>query len=119
MRVICVFGCGGNRDRGKRPEMGTIADVAADVVVLTTDNPRNEDPQTIAAEILAGVSAPRSQWIVELDRARAIEVAVAMARPTDIVVIAGKGHEHVQETSGATIPFSDAEVARAAHSRRG
>jgi UDP-N-acetylmuramoyl-L-alanyl-D-glutamate--2,6-diaminopimelate ligase len=114
MRVICVFGCGGNRDRGKRPEMGAIADNAADVVVLTTDNPRHEDPQTIAAEILAGVSAPRAQWIVELDRARAIEVAIAMARSNDIVVIAGKGHEQVQETSGVAIPFSDAEVARRA-----
>jgi UDP-N-acetylmuramoyl-L-alanyl-D-glutamate--2,6-diaminopimelate ligase len=114
-RVICVFGCGGNRDRGKRPEMGVIADGAADVVVLTTDNPRHEDPRTIAAEIRAGVATPRAQWIVELDRARAIELAVAMARPADIVVIAGKGHEQVQEIAGAAIPFCDADVARAAH----
>jgi UDP-N-acetylmuramoyl-L-alanyl-D-glutamate--2,6-diaminopimelate ligase len=118
-RVICVFGCGGNRDRGKRPEMGALADGAAEVVVLTTDNPRHEDPQTIAADIMAGVSAPRAQWIVELDRARAIEVAIAMARSTDIVVIAGKGHEQVQEISGAAIPFSDAAVARAAVTKCG
>jgi UDP-N-acetylmuramoyl-L-alanyl-D-glutamate--2,6-diaminopimelate ligase len=116
-RVICVFGCGGNRDRGKRPEMGAIADRAAEVVVLTTDNPRHEDPRAIAAEIMAGVPAPHAQWIVELDRAVAIELAVAMARPTDIVVIAGKGHEQVQEIAGAAIPFCDAEVARAAHAR--
>ena len=117
-RVICVFGCGGNRDRGKRPEMGAVADGAADVVVLTTDNPRREDPQTIAAEIRAGVPNPRAQWIVELDRARAVELAVAMARPTDIIVIAGKGHEQVQELLGATLPFADAAVARAAICRR-
>ena len=67
---------------------------------------------------MAGVSAPRAQWIVELDRARAIEVAISIARPTDVVVIAGKGHEQVQEISGALVPFSDAEVARATHRRR-
>jgi len=111
-RVICVFGCGGNRDRGKRPEMGAIADRDADVVVLTTDNPRHEDPAAIAAEIRAGVATPRAQWIVELDRACAIERAIAMAGPTDLVVIAGKGHEQVQEIAGASLPFSDAEVAR-------
>ena len=116
-RVVCVFGCGGNRDRGKRPQMGAIADAAADVVVLTTDNPRHEDPRAIAAEILAGVTTARARWIVELDRARAIEVAIAMARPTDVVVIAGKGHEQVQEIEGAMLPFSDAEVARATHRR--
>jgi UDP-N-acetylmuramoyl-L-alanyl-D-glutamate--2,6-diaminopimelate ligase len=116
-RVVCVFGCGGNRDRGKRPQMGAIADAAADVVVLTTDNPRHEDPRAIAAEILAGVTSTRARWIVELDRARAIEVAIAMARPTDVVVIAGKGHEQVQEIAGSVLPFSDAEVARATHRR--
>jgi UDP-N-acetylmuramoyl-L-alanyl-D-glutamate--2,6-diaminopimelate ligase len=117
-RVICVFGCGGNRDRGKRPQMGAIADGAADVVVLTTDNPRHEDPRAIADEILSGVSTARARWIVELDRARAIELAIGMARPTDVVVIAGKGHEQVQEIGGASLPFSDAEVARATHRRR-
>jgi UDP-N-acetylmuramoyl-L-alanyl-D-glutamate--2,6-diaminopimelate ligase len=113
-RVICVFGCGGNRDRGKRPEMGAIADANADVVVVTTDNPRHEDPRAIAVEILAGFAAPRARWIVELDRARAIETAIALARPADVVVIAGKGHERVQEIAGTAIPFSDAEVAREA-----
>jgi UDP-N-acetylmuramoyl-L-alanyl-D-glutamate--2,6-diaminopimelate ligase len=111
-RVVCVFGCGGNRDRGKRPQMGAIADTSADVVVLTSDNPRDEDPRAIAAEIEAGVSAARARWIVELDRARAIETAIALARPTDVVVIAGKGHEQAQEIQGALLPFSDAEKAR-------
>ncbi len=115
--VLCVFGCGGDRDRGKRPQMGAIADAAADVVVLTTDNSRHEDPRAIAAEILAGVGTTRAQWIVELDRARAIEVAIAMARSTDVVVIAGKGHEQVQELDGVVLPFSDAAVARATHRR--
>ncbi len=109
-RVICVFGCGGNRDRGKRPEMGAIADGAADVVVVTSDNPRHEDPHVIAVEIRAGAPAPRARWIIELDRARAIELAIGMARPGDIVVIAGKGHEQVQEVGGLMIPFSDADV---------
>ena len=117
-RVICVFGCGGNRDRGKRPEMGAIADGAADVVVLTTDNPRHEDPRAIALEVLAGVSRPRARWIVELDRARAIELAIATARVTDIVVIAGKGHEQTQEILGVAHPFSDVSVALAATRRR-
>ncbi|MEO8552507.1 MAG: cyanophycin synthetase, partial [Kofleriaceae bacterium] len=117
-RVICVFGCGGNRDRGKRPEMGAVADGAADTVVLTTDNPRHEDPEAIAAEILTGAPAPRARWIVELDRARAIELALALARPADIVVIAGKGHERVQEIAGAALPFSDADVVRAVTTRR-
>jgi UDP-N-acetylmuramoyl-L-alanyl-D-glutamate--2,6-diaminopimelate ligase len=112
-RVVCVFGCGGNRDRGKRPQMGAIADACADVVVLTTDNPRHEDPQAIAAEVAVGATARRARWIVELDRARAIELAIAQARPADVVVIAGKGHEQVQEIAGAMLPFCDANVVRA------
>jgi UDP-N-acetylmuramoyl-L-alanyl-D-glutamate--2,6-diaminopimelate ligase len=115
--VVCVFGCGGNRDRGKRPQMGAIADAGADVVVLTTDNPRYEDPRAIAAEISAGVIAPGARWIVELDRARAIELAIDLARPVDVVVIAGKGHEQVQEIEGAVFPFSDADVARSYRKR--
>jgi UDP-N-acetylmuramoyl-L-alanyl-D-glutamate--2,6-diaminopimelate ligase len=97
--------------------MGAIADACADVVVLTNDNPRYEDPRAIAAEIEAGVAAAHARWIVELDRARAIELAIAMARPADVVVIAGKGHEQVQEIEGAMLPFSDTEVARATHRR--
>jgi UDP-N-acetylmuramoyl-L-alanyl-D-glutamate--2,6-diaminopimelate ligase len=111
-RVVCVFGCGGNRDRGKRPQMGAVADACADVVVLTTDNPRYESPQTIAAEVAAGVSSARARWIIELDRARAIQLAIAGAGTDDIVVLAGKGHELTQEIEGITLPFSDAHVAR-------
>jgi len=115
-RVICVFGCGGGRDRGKRPQMGAIADRLADDVVLTTDNPRFEEPAAIAAEVRAGAPAPRARWSVELDRRAAIEAAIAGAAPDDLVVIAGKGHEEVQEVRGVEHPFSDAEVARRAAS---
>lgn len=111
-RVICVFGCGGDRDRGKRPEMGAVVDRLADVVYLTSDNPRREDPSAIASEVLDGVG-DRAAWTVELDRARAIELAIAEARSGDVVVIAGKGHEQVQDIAGVGYPFSDAEVARA------
>jgi UDP-N-acetylmuramoyl-L-alanyl-D-glutamate--2,6-diaminopimelate ligase len=111
-RVVCVFGCGGGRDRGKRPEMGAIADRLADIVVLTTDNPRHEEPAAIAAEVAAGAPAPRAAWHTELDRRAAIEWAIANARPDDLVVIAGKGHEAVQEVRGVEHPFSDADVAR-------
>ena len=116
-RLVCVFGCGGDRDKGKRPEMGAIVDARADIAVLTTDNPRFEDPAAIAAAVQAG-AAPRARWIVELDRAKAIELAVADARPDDVVVIAGKGHEKVQEIAGKELPFSDVEVAAAAIARR-
>jgi UDP-N-acetylmuramoyl-L-alanyl-D-glutamate--2,6-diaminopimelate ligase len=116
--VICVFGCGGDRDRGKRPQMAAIVDERADVAVLTTDNPRREDPAAIAAEVRAGAPAPRARWIEELERARAIELAIELAGPEDLVVIAGKGHERVQEVGGVELPFSDVDVARAAIARR-
>jgi UDP-N-acetylmuramoyl-L-alanyl-D-glutamate--2,6-diaminopimelate ligase len=118
-RVICVFGCGGDRDRGKRPQMGAVVDERADIAVLTTDNPRREAPAAIAADVRAGAPAPRARWIEELDRARAIELAIDLAGPDDLVVIAGKGHEEVQEVSGEELPFSDAAVACAAIARRG
>ena len=111
-RLICVFGCGGDRDRGKRPTMGELADRLADVVVLTNDNPRTESPDRIAAEIRAGVGAPAADWTEQLDRRAAIEYAIGLARPLDIVVIAGKGHEAVQIVGKRELPFSDAEVAR-------
>jgi UDP-N-acetylmuramoyl-L-alanyl-D-glutamate--2,6-diaminopimelate ligase len=113
-RVICVFGCGGDRDRGKRPQMAAIVDERADVAVLTTDNPRFEDPAAIAQQVLDGAPSPKARWIVELDRARAIALAIAEAKPGDVVVIAGKGHERVQEIGGRELPFSDVDVARAA-----
>jgi len=112
-RLICVFGCGGDRDKGKRPQMGAIVDERADLAILTTDNPRFEDPAAIARDVEAGSQA-NARWIVELDRAKAIELAVAEARPGDVVVIAGKGHELVQEVCGVETAFSDVEVARRA-----
>ncbi len=108
-RVICVFGCGGDRDRGKRPLMGRIASELADVAILTSDNPRSEDPQTIIDEVLTGVTG---EIEVEPDRAAAIELALETARDGDVVVIAGKGHEQGQELADRTIAFDDREVAR-------
>ena len=108
-RVICVFGCGGDRDRGKRPVMGRIASELADVAIVTSDNPRSEDPEAIIAEVLEGGGASLE---AEPDRAAAIERALAVAREGDIVVIAGKGHEQGQELADRTIPFDDREVAR-------
>jgi UDP-N-acetylmuramoyl-L-alanyl-D-glutamate--2,6-diaminopimelate ligase len=107
-RLICVFGCGGDRDRGKRPLMGRIASELADVAIVTSDNPRSEDPLAIIDEILAGMDGEET---VEPDRARAIELAVELAAPGDVVVIAGKGHERGQEIAGVVLPFDDAEVA--------
>ena len=112
-QLICVFGCGGDRDRGKRPLMGAIADAGADLVVLTSDNPRREPPAAIAAEIQAGAPTPRARWLLELERGAAIGAAIAAACPDDVVVIAGKGHETTQEIAGVERPFDDAAVARA------
>ena len=108
-RVICVFGCGGDRDRGKRPLMGRIASELADLAIVTSDNPRSEEPQAIIDEILAGVTG---QVEVEPDRAAAIEQAISAADEGDVVLIAGKGHEQGQEFADRTIPFDDREVAR-------
>jgi UDP-N-acetylmuramoyl-L-alanyl-D-glutamate--2,6-diaminopimelate ligase len=113
-RVVLVFGCGGGRDRGKRPEMGAVADALADRVFLTSDNPRGEAPAAIAAEVLAGVPAPRASWRVEHDRAVAIAAAIAEAGPEDAVVIAGKGHEETQIFADGVRPFRDRAVALAA-----
>ena len=107
-RVICVFGCGGDRDRGKRPLMGRIASELADVAIVTSDNPRSEDPLAIIAEVVVGMDGDE---MVEPDRAKAIERAVELARPGDVVVIAGKGHERGQEAGGTVLPFDDAEIA--------
>ncbi len=110
-RLLCVFGCGGDRDRGKRPLMGRIASDLADVVVITSDNPRTEDPQRIIEDILSGISDP-SQVVVELDRRKAIYRALDVAGPSDVVVIAGKGHEDYQIIGDTRYPFSDVEVVR-------
>jgi UDP-N-acetylmuramyl-tripeptide synthetase len=114
-RLTAVFGCGGGRDRGKRPLMGEIARRLADRVVLTSDNPRGEDPMAILAEIAA--AAPEAE-IIE-DRAAAIRRAVISAAARDVVLVAGKGHEAYQEAAGGRRPFSDAAEARAALNARG
>ena len=109
-RVITLFGCGGDRDRTKRPKMGRAAGEASDLVVLTSDNPRSEDPMAIIEEALAGVNETATKCIVEQDRAKAIEIAIRAARPGDIVLLAGKGHEKVQVLKEETVPFDDVAV---------
>jgi UDP-N-acetylmuramoyl-L-alanyl-D-glutamate--2,6-diaminopimelate ligase len=106
-RVICVFGAGGDRDREKRPLMGQVVAELADLALVTSDNPRSEDPAAIAAEVVDGLDLE-----VELDRRRAIERALEQARDGDVVLIAGKGHEQGQEIAGEKLPFDDREVVR-------
>jgi UDP-N-acetylmuramoyl-L-alanyl-D-glutamate--2,6-diaminopimelate ligase len=113
-RVITVFGCGGDRDRTKRPKMGAAAGAGSDYVVATSDNPRTEDPMAILAEIEPGLKASGVRYTVEPDRTTAIRIAVEAAEPGDVVLIAGKGHEKEQILKGRTIPFDDCEVARKA-----
>ncbi len=111
-RVICVVGCGGDRDRGKRPLMGGIASSLADVAIITSDNPRSEDPAAIVAEVAAG-AGDRARTII--DRSEAINEAIDLALPGDVVLIAGKGHEQGQEfADGTVVPFDDRAVATAA-----
>jgi UDP-N-acetylmuramoyl-L-alanyl-D-glutamate--2,6-diaminopimelate ligase len=112
-RLICVFGCGGDRDRDKRPLMGAVTDRLADLAVVTSDNPRSEDPEAIIAEIRKGMGAGGARIEVEPDRRAAIALALAAAGPQDTVVIAGKGHEQGQEFEhGRKIPFDDRDVTR-------
>jgi UDP-N-acetylmuramoyl-L-alanyl-D-glutamate--2,6-diaminopimelate ligase len=111
-RVLAVFGCGGDRDRGKRPLMGEIAGRLADRVVVTSDNPRSEDPEAIIEEILAGITV-REHVTHDVDRKRAIATAISEADPGDVVLVAGKGHEQGQEfENGRKIPFDDVSIAR-------
>ncbi|CAN5292818.1 UDP-N-acetylmuramoyl-L-alanyl-D-glutamate--2,6-diaminopimelate ligase [soil metagenome] len=113
-RLVCVFGCGGDRDRGKRPQMGEISARLADHTIVTSDNPRSEDPVAIVDEILAGIE-DRSTTEAIVDRHAAIERAITLARPGDVVVVAGKGHEQGQEfEDGRKLPFDDVSVAREA-----
>jgi UDP-N-acetylmuramoyl-L-alanyl-D-glutamate--2,6-diaminopimelate ligase len=110
-RLLVVFGCGGDRDRAKRPLMGGVATSNADLAVITSDNPRSEDPAEIIAEIESGVAAGGGAYVVEPDRRSAIRLATSEARTGDVVVIAGKGHETYQELADRTIVFDDREVA--------
>jgi UDP-N-acetylmuramoyl-L-alanyl-D-glutamate--2,6-diaminopimelate ligase len=120
--LIIVLGCGGDRDRAKRPMMGAAAASLADVAILTSDNPRSEDPLAILAAMLDGVlSVPqdqRARVIIEPDRAAAISQAVALATPGDVVLVAGKGHETGQYVDGAVLPFDDRQVTAAALAQR-
>jgi UDP-N-acetylmuramyl-tripeptide synthetase len=114
-RIILVFGCGGNRDRTKRPIMGRLAAMLADVAIVTSDNPRHEEPQAIIDEILTGTAAgpeTRAEVLVEPDRRAAIHAALSQARQNDIVLIAGKGHEDYQIVGDEVLPFDDGQVAR-------
>ena len=116
-RLVTVFGCGGDRDRSKRPKMGAVAARLSDAVIVTSDNPRSEDPDRIIDDIEQGVANTPERpvaWAREVDRRAAIERAVQTARPADVVVIAGKGHEHYQIVGAETLPFDDVSVARAA-----
>ena len=114
-RVITVFGCGGDRDRTKRPLMGRVAGSLSDLVVLTSDNPRSEEPRAIIDDALVGLEqtgARHTRQIIEPDRAQAIELALREARPGDIVLLAGKGHETYQIIGERALPFDDRAVAR-------
>ncbi|MBA3546857.1 MAG: UDP-N-acetylmuramyl-tripeptide synthetase [Nannocystis sp.] len=111
-RVIVVFGAGGDATPSKRAPMGAAVGVRADLAIVTSDNPRDEDPAAIAAMVVEGLRGGRASWTVALDRKTAITRAIGEARPGDVVVIAGKGHEQGQVIRGRSLPFSDAEVAR-------
>jgi len=118
--LVVVFGCGGDRDAGKRPEMGRVASTLADRVIVTSDNPRTEDPAAITSAIVRGIrDTGNRRWVVDLDRATAINAGVSGAKAGDVVLIAGKGHEDYQETNGVRSHFSDVEVAEAAIAGRG
>jgi UDP-N-acetylmuramoyl-L-alanyl-D-glutamate--2,6-diaminopimelate ligase len=116
-RIICVFGCGGDRDRTKRPIMGAIAGRYADFAIVTSDNPRTEDPERILLDIEVGLikdGVPKSRYVLLSDRRAAIQKAVEMASPDDVVLIAGKGHETYQIIGDVTHDFDDREVAKEA-----
>jgi len=113
-RVITVFGCGGDRDRNKRPKMAKAAAQGSDFVIITSDNPRSEDPLSIIHDAVAGIRDTSVNYVLEPDRRRAIQLAVRMAKPGDIVLIAGKGHEKTQTTREGVFPFDDVEVAKQA-----
>jgi UDP-N-acetylmuramoyl-L-alanyl-D-glutamate--2,6-diaminopimelate ligase len=117
-RVIVVFGCGGERDTGKRSLMGAIAAETADVVFVTSDNPRGESPHEIISQVVAGTVAGSARVEAIVDRGTAIASAISMAGHGDIVVIAGKGHELTQEVAGVHIPFSDFDIAKSALEQR-
>jgi UDP-N-acetylmuramoyl-L-alanyl-D-glutamate--2,6-diaminopimelate ligase len=111
-RIITVFGCGGDRDRTKRPKMGAVATELSDFVIITSDNPRTEEPMEIIKDITKGIR--KNNYIVEPNRAKAIEKAISVVKAGDTLLVAGKGHEDYQEIKGVRYPFSDKEVLRKA-----
>lgn len=111
-RVICVFGCGGDRDRDKRAPMGRVASRLADISIVTTDNPRSEEPARIMNDIVKGFRGAKNDYCIVEDRAEAIAIALSTAQPGDIVLVAGKGHEQTQEFSRTVVPFSDHQIIR-------
>ena len=112
-KLICLFGCGGDRDTTKRPKMGAIAEKFADKVVITSDNPRSENPNQIISDIVAGLKSINPDKIfVEADRGKAIELTKSISTEKDVIVLAGKGHEDYQILANETIHFDDREVAR-------
>jgi UDP-N-acetylmuramoyl-L-alanyl-D-glutamate--2,6-diaminopimelate ligase len=111
-RILTLFGCGGDRDRMKRPLMGEVAGRLSDRVFLTSDNPRSEDPLRIMADAVVGLQRVDADYVREPDRAKAIRLILEEARPGDIVLLAGKGHETVQKIGSQALPFDDREVAR-------
>jgi UDP-N-acetylmuramoyl-L-alanyl-D-glutamate--2,6-diaminopimelate ligase len=122
-RLITVFGCGGDRDRTKRPLMGAVAGRLSDLIVITSDNPRSEDPSRIIEEIQRGITADTrkdagQRLLTIVDRGAAIAKAIELARPGDLVLVAGKGHEKYQVIGDRVLPFDDVAVAREALSRR-
>jgi UDP-N-acetylmuramoyl-L-alanyl-D-glutamate--2,6-diaminopimelate ligase len=118
-RIITVFGAGGERDRTKRPLMGEAAGSLSDLVVLTSDNPRSEDPLRIINDIVVGLQKVNAKYRVEPSRERAIEIALEEAQPGDIVLLAGKGHETTQVLRDKTVEFDDREMARSILRRKG
>jgi UDP-N-acetylmuramoyl-L-alanyl-D-glutamate--2,6-diaminopimelate ligase len=118
-RIITLFGCGGDRDRTKRPLMGEVAGRASDIVVLTSDNPRSEDPLLIINDVIVGAQRTKAKLLIEPDRQKAIEKALDEARAGDIVLLAGKGHETYQILRDRTIEFDDSAVAQRILGKRG
>ena len=109
-RLICLFGCGGDRDKTKRPLMGAVVRELADTAVVTSDNPRTEDPWAIIQDILAGMTGPGGEVRIEPDRARAIRWALSQGQPGDVIVLAGKGHETYQEIGGVRYPMDERQI---------
>jgi UDP-N-acetylmuramoyl-L-alanyl-D-glutamate--2,6-diaminopimelate ligase len=118
-RIITLFGCGGEKDRTKRPVMGEVTGRLSDLTILSSDNPRAEDPLKIISDIIVGLQKTGGKYLIEPDREKAVALAMDEARAGDMVLLAGKGHENYQMLAGGTVEFDDREVARRALRERG